>query len=99
MGTDDINVQEARVTYSTKELLRDIHSRLDRIDNAVSNIPTRAEMDHMEKRLVHVETWKIQQEAVRVDRSVQFGKREKAISAGIAVTLLILQILTITHVI
>lgn len=96
---DDINIQEARVTYSTKELLKDIHVRLDRIDTAVGSIPTRAEMDHLDKRLMSVEVWRAQQDAIKVDRSVQFGVRERVIGATVAVALLGLNLLQVFHLI
>ena len=99
MAEHDVNIQEARVTYSTKELLKDIHTRLDRIDTAVNNIPTRAEMSQVDQRIGSLETWRAQQEAVRADRSLQFGTRERIVGATVAVALLGLNLLTTFHVI
>jgi hypothetical protein len=55
VAAEDIEVTEAKVTYTTKELLRRIDDRFERLEGLVTNVPTRTEFDHLDGRVGRLE--------------------------------------------
>ena len=53
--TPDYDVQEARVTYTTKELLARIDHRFDRLEVLAEGAATRAEVTTLAKRVDNLE--------------------------------------------
>jgi hypothetical protein len=52
---EEIEVTEARVTYTTKELLKRIDDRFERMEILVQSAPTRPEFDHLDARVSRLE--------------------------------------------
>lgn len=93
----DYSVKEARVSFTTKELLTRIDDRLDRIETAVGNMPTRPEFQSLADRTVVLELWRATVEGEKKQRRYAFTRRDKIIATVIAMSLLLLNVLQSLH--
>lgn len=59
---EPIEIREAKVTYTTKELLARIDGRMERLEHAVMSAATRAELERLEARVTHLEDVRQRQE-------------------------------------
>ena len=83
MSAENIDVTEAKVTYTTKELLTRIDARFERLEGLVTNRPTRAEFVRVESRLATVEE---EQTGIRAatlalkeDKTSRFNRTDKLV--------------------
>ena len=81
-------LQEAQVTYTTKELLQRIDHRFDRLENLAEGAATRAEVDTLVKRLNALEQdasgTKAVAKALLESGKDRWSKNEKLVGMGIA---------------
>lgn len=100
---EDIEVTEARVTYTTKELLKRIDDRFERLESMVTGAPTRGEFDHVDARVTALEEeavhLRITAAALAADKKQRWTRNEKMAGAtfatvNIAINLLILHFST-----
>ena len=85
---EDIEVTEAKVTYTTKELLKRIDDRFERLESMVTGAPTRAELDHIDTRVTTLEreavALRATAQALSTEKTQRWSRNEKfaAISFG-----------------
>jgi len=97
LATEEFDVKEARVTYSTKELLSRIDERLDRIEVAMTESPTRREFNALNERLTKVELWRTATEAVVKDRTMHLTGTQAALVAAISLAMFVLNVFQAYH--
>ena len=83
MATEDIEITEAKVTYTTKELLKRIDDRFERLESLVTNQPTRLEFDALYGRVALIETEQVGLRrvatALKDDKASRFNKQDKLV--------------------
>jgi len=88
MAADDIEVTEAKVTYTTKELLKRIDDRFERLESMVTGAPTRSEVDHIDARVSALESEAVvlraTAQALSTEKTQRWSRNEKlaAVSFG-----------------
>ena len=94
---EDFDVKEARVVYSTKELLARIDERLDRIEVAMNDAPTRREFVEVERRVGSIEEWRVAAEAVVKDRTMHLTAGQVWVAAVVSVSMFVLNVFQAYH--
>lgn len=97
--SEDIEVTEAKVTYTTKELLKRIDDRFERLELLAQSAPTRPEFDSVVGRLQHIETEAVALRAVatalKEDKSSRFNRADKLVLGAFALVSLVLNIMAL----
>ena len=99
---DDYEIREARVTYTTKELLERIDGRLERLEEGMTGMVTHAEFSRLEsrvgavelrmdERLGTVEDKMMVVDAINANKAALFSRREKIIGVVLALATIGLQ--------
>jgi hypothetical protein len=93
---NDFDVTEAKVTYTTKELLLRIDQRFERLEQMAQNAPTRIEVDHIDTRVASLEseaiTLRATAEALKGERIGRWTRNEKVY---IAITTFVMVVLNV----
>jgi len=93
----DIEVTEAKVTYTTKELLKRIDDRFERLEQLASEATTRHEFFALESRVATLEEGRAVMHAVGAEKAALFSRTDKLLGFIIGVGLLALNIYSVTH--
>jgi len=95
----EVEITEAKVTYTTKELLRSIDERFARLESLVTNQPTRGEFDLVVSRLAQIEDEQIAVRAVakalKEDKTSRFNRTDKLVIGLFALISTVLNIMAL----
>jgi hypothetical protein len=96
----DIEVTEAKVTYTTKELLARIDQRFERLEQMAQNAPTRVEVDHIDKRVASLEVAAIElratASALAADKVGRWSRNEKIYIAFTTLIMIVLNVFSLS---
>lgn len=101
MNPEDFHVTEAKVTYTTKELLIRIDQRFDRLESLVTNAPSRSELQILDGRVSQLETDAVSIKAVAValqgNKESRFNKQDKLVLGMFGFITTVLNVLAVTN--